>query len=185
MNTLRKWAEYYHDKWFAVYPSNADRFNLRYPTRQPLHAVQDFNWEDSDWIAGLAGVSDVAVVRLDFTEQFSDYIFRVITRFMYHLGLHHYPWILYQENTASIIILCKHPKDHYSREGWEPISIIWQGAFKLPFDTNTKHSNVKFFFDALPNSKPRMIAYKDLMEAINKLIEDFGLGFYKEKEDTP
>lgn len=182
MRNLKEWAEYYYDKYIAVYPSNADRTNLRYPARQPLHVVQSFNWAESEWIVGLAGVSNVTVIRFNFTEQGSDYIFKVVTMFLYHLGLHGYPWVLCQKDTVSIVIQCRHPKDHYSREGWNPISILWQGSFELPYDTNTKHSDVRFYFDALPNSKPRMVAYKDLMNSINQLIEDFGLGFYKESE---
>ena len=184
MKTYREWAEYYCANGVAVYPSCANRWEVSdaYPWKQTIEAVQTFNWEDSRWVGGIAGVAHITLVRLALNQKEMRYIFKVITRFLSLLNLYNYPWVIIDNEDNVFILLQCHCK-YSGWEGFDSIQIISRGFYELPCDIDKIKSNAKFFFKALPLVSPSIVKYNDVLDTIGHIIEEFGL--LLNKEDAP
>lgn len=194
LTNFREWAEYYYNNNLAVLPSTVwsmhaivESLKGRYSQKD----LQDFRWEDSKSVNGIIGINDIIVLELDFEVGESAFIYKVVSRYLELLNLSAYPWVLhsyYNEEEGAyervqIIVQCPYRAE--GRQGYETISIIWSGFFNLPFDTKRSSSSVHFYFHALPLIKPKTIDYRDILNAVAKLIDEFGLFLNKNKEDTP
>jgi hypothetical protein len=177
--TLYDWAEYYNSKAITVFPSNVLWTELNYPWKQQLQDIKGFDWEDSQWIRGIAGVAKVTLLRFNFAEKDYDLRFKILTRCMSLLGVYHYPWILEENDTISIIVFC-HSKERFYIEGFNSISILWDKTYTLPFETKNKQSDAKFFFNAIPMVTPSRIEGHCLKQVIVSLVNEFGLLLNKE-----
>lgn len=186
MNTLRKWAEFYYNMGLSIYPSNAVRSRLPcyyFPVKK---MIDSFDWEGSEWIGGIAGADKLIVVTFSFNfeEVNFDYVFTVVTRFLYLVGIYNYPWVIWQGNQISILIHC-HFQNNQGRQDFGAFTIIWTGFYRLPFKVERLSTTTRFYFGCIPTEHLKIIKNDVLWSALENLIEEFGLFLNKNKEGTP
>lgn len=183
--TLRDWAEYYYSMGLSVYSSNAIRSKLPcyfFPIRS---IVDSFDWEGSEWIGGIAGADKLTVITFTFNleEVNFDYVFTVVSRFLYLVDVYNYPWVIWQGDQISVLLHC-HFQNNQGRQDFGAFTIIWTGFYRLPFIVDRLSTTTRFYFGSIPIEYPKIIKCDVLWSALEKLIDEFGLFLNKNKEDT-
>ena len=179
MNTIKDWAEYYYDKGLEVYSSDTLLFNLECKRYSKEH-FYSYDWDHSEWIGCMVGVDKLTIVTLSFDEPDFEYIYIIITRFLWLLGLYRYPWVMWKGNKIFILVNCHFQNNHGSQD-FGAFSILWTGFFHLPFIVKSIPTTTYFYFDSIPISYPSVIKYDDLWKAIETLIDEFGLFLNKKR----